>query len=173
MLLRAGHPEETLVEIHDPLLWGDYADPICGLPAVVHEGISGSEYRWYGMSGGKPTEPEPESGIGHVQCCPACPNDVSKPDIMCADTPLQYEEMAWTDSWLDKAKQVDLMLIVGTSARSWPAVELVDRARNQGARIAVFNTELDDQQREQLRPQDWLFLGDPAVTLPVLLGAGV
>jgi NAD-dependent SIR2 family protein deacetylase len=170
---QAGHPEEDIVEIHGPLSWDTHMDPAHGISAVVAEGTSGSGYQWYGGSSWKTIEKGPKSGIEHLQSRPACPNSVSRPDVICSNRPSPCEAMARIHTWLGEVKDIDLMLIVGTSARIWPATELVDRARNQGARIAVFNTELDEEQREQLRPQDWLFLGDPAVTLPVLLGAGV
>lgn len=72
------------------------------------------------------------------------------------------------DGWLDDLPRIDLMLVIGTAARVFPAAEYTSRAREKGARIAHFNVELDE---ELVHPGDWCVIGDVAKTLPQLVAS--
>lgn len=72
------------------------------------------------------------------------------------------------DEWLAAGK-VDLMLVVGTSSRVYPAAGYIDKARAKGARIAVVNMDRSDVGSSGLRPDDWLFQGDAGTIVPEIL----
>ena len=58
------------------------------------------------------------------------------------------------------------MLVIGTSARVFPAAEYIRRARDRGAFVAHFNLERDDAYMEA---GDWYVPGDVSVSLPQLI----
>ena len=58
---------------------------------------------------------------------------------------------------VDESK-IDLMLVIGTSAQVFPAARYVWEARARGARVAVFNMDMQDG-KKGLTKQDWLFHG--------------
>lgn len=78
--------------------------------------------------------------------------------------------------WVDEGR-IDLMLVIGTSARVHPAAGYIEVARNKGARVAVVNFDGNDLgSASSLRKKDFLFVGDSATILPELfepiIGAG-
>ncbi|THY24919.1 hypothetical protein D6D01_05271 [Aureobasidium pullulans] len=50
-----------------------------------------------------------------------------------------------------------------------PAADYIDKAKEKGARIAVFNAEFR-RQALRLGEEDWFFEGDAGVMVPLLLG---
>lgn len=60
--------------------------------------------------------------------------------------------------------KVDLIIVVGTSGKVWPAVGYVERVKLQGGKIAVFNREIN--QDEVAKDNVWGFEGDAMETLP-------
>lgn len=80
--------------------------------------------------------------------------------------------MSEISTYID-AGPIDLIMVIGTTAKVWPAAGYVDIARQRGARVAVVNVEGEDLgAAEGLGEGDFLFVGDAAVVLPGLLGAG-
>ena len=73
------------------------------------------------------------------------------------------------DSWIDAEDEIDLMLVVGTSAKVYPAAGYVDIVRRKGARIAVINMDKGDAPAGGLYSRDWFFEGDAAEIVPELL----
>lgn len=55
------------------------------------------------------------------------------------------------------------MLVIGTSARVFPAAEYIHRAREMGAFIAHFNLERDD---DHMQAGDWFVPDSVARSLP-------
>jgi len=70
------------------------------------------------------------------------------------------------DDWI--AKGVDLVLVIGTSSKVFPAAGLADEARDHGARVAVVNMDASDLPRQGLAEGDWMFQGDAAQIVPEL-----
>lgn len=58
------------------------------------------------------------------------------------------------------------MLVIGTSAKVWPAAGYIDQARAKGARVAVINMEAASNGP---RSRDFFFGQDAAECLPLLL----
>lgn len=64
---------------------------------------------------------------------------------------------------------VDLLLVIGTSHSIWPTSSYIDLVKNEGGKIAVFNT-IRDLEIEKIAPDTkvWQFIGDCAQTLPAV-----
>ena len=75
------------------------------------------------------------------------------------------------DAWVEEGN-VDLMLVIGTTAKVYPAAGYVSQAKAKGARIVVVNMEGQADQlgsAGNLREKDFLFEGDAAKILPEIL----
>lgn len=79
------------------------------------------------------------------------------------------ETMARVDSYMHKNEKIDLLLVIGTSAAVYPAAGYIAKARAQGAKVAVINTEEPDQAASRLEPGDWFFRGDAGAVVPQIL----
>lgn len=67
------------------------------------------------------------------------------------------------------SEKIDLILVIGTSAKVYPAAAYVDRARAKGARVAVVNMDRGDAPASGVTEQDWFFQGDAAEIVPTML----
>ena len=101
--------------------------------------------------------------------CPQC-QSLLRPAVVWFGEPVPMAAIDRIHKWLDGGK-VDLMLVVGTSAKVWPAANYIHAARVAGARIAVFNNDEPemDEPNTRLREQDWFFQGDAGVIIPDVL----
>jgi NAD-dependent deacetylase sirtuin 5 len=73
------------------------------------------------------------------------------------------------DAFIDEGK-VDLIMVIGTTARVYPAAGYVSQARAYGAKAAVINMDGEDLgAAEGLGPEDFLFVGDASKILPEIL----
>ena len=79
------------------------------------------------------------------------------------------ETMARVDNYINKDEKIDLLLVIGTSAAVYPAAGYIAKARAQGAKVAVINTEEPDQAASRLEPGDWFFRGDAGAVVPQAL----
>ncbi|KAF2277148.1 DHS-like NAD/FAD-binding domain-containing protein [Westerdykella ornata] len=107
----------------------------------------------------------PLSSLPH---CPSCTHGLLRPGVVWFGEMLPADIMASIDAWIEASPTIDLMLVVGTSAKVYPAAGFVDVARAKGARVAVVNVERDVP-AGGLAEGDWLFEGDAALVLPELL----
>jgi NAD-dependent deacetylase sirtuin 5 len=73
------------------------------------------------------------------------------------------------DEFVKKPEKIDLILVIGTSAKVYPAASYVDLAREKGARVAIINMDKNDIPAGGLYKQDWFFQGDAAQIVPELL----
>jgi NAD-dependent deacetylase sirtuin 5 len=73
------------------------------------------------------------------------------------------------DEWMSASEKIDLIMVVGTSAKVYPAAGYVDAARAKGARVAIVNMDKNDVPPGGLYKGDWFFQGDAAVILPEIL----
>lgn len=101
--------------------------------------------------------------------CPKC-NELLRPGIVWFSESLPPNTLREVDQWIEKEEKIDLMLVIGTSARVYPAAGYIDEARDKGARVAVINMDRGDLVPEggalDLTDQDWFFVGDAAQVLP-------
>ena len=75
------------------------------------------------------------------------------------------------DQFTDQSSGIDLILVIGTSAKVYPAAGYVDIARQYGARVAVVNMDTTDIPGGSggLTSRDWFFEGDAGVLVPEML----
>jgi NAD-dependent SIR2 family protein deacetylase len=73
------------------------------------------------------------------------------------------------DSFVSDERGIDLIMVIGTSAKVYPAAGYVDLARNKGARVAIINMDANDIPAGGLYDGDWFFQGDAAQIVPELL----
>ncbi|KAJ5506391.1 Sirtuin family [Penicillium expansum] len=99
--------------------------------------------------------------------CPRCKDGLLRPGVVWFGEPLPEKTLNAVDKWI-AAGPIDLCLVIGTSARIWPAAGYVHEARSQGARVAVCNMDPKDTPGE-LHDGDWFFQGDAGVIVPEIL----
>lgn len=65
-----------------------------------------------------------------------------------------------------EAGPIDLILVIGTSGTVYPANSYVDLVRLRGGKVAIFNTDIDDDVVAGDVEGTWGFRGDAAEWLP-------
>ncbi|APA08575.1 hypothetical protein sscle_04g033450 [Sclerotinia sclerotiorum 1980 UF-70] len=101
--------------------------------------------------------------------CPKCTTALLRPDIVWFGEPLPNDTLDEVDRWIGKAP-VDLILVIGTTAKVYPAAGYVDVARDAGAKVAVINMDAEGLgSAGGLGKNDWLFLGDAGTILNEIL----
>ena len=73
------------------------------------------------------------------------------------------------DAFIEDEEDIDLIMVIGTSAKVYPAAGYVDLARSKGARVAIINMDANDVPAGGLYDGDWFFQGDAAQIVPELL----
>lgn len=82
---------------------------------------------------------------------------------------LPLKVMSDIDTWMEESQHIDLIMVIGTSARVYPAAGYVDDAREKGAKVAVINMDPNDLPRSGMNEGDWFFQGDAAQIVPEIL----
>ena len=113
--------------------------------------------------------PVPEIAVDDLPRCPECKTGMLRPGVVWFGEALPGDTMDAVDRFVHaEGAKIDLMLVIGTSAKVYPAAGYTHTARAQGARVAVFNMDEEDGQKG-LTTRDWFFHGDAGVLLPDLL----
>ncbi|KAL8860613.1 MAG: hypothetical protein Q9178_002966 [Gyalolechia marmorata] len=99
--------------------------------------------------------------------CPKCQKGLLRPGVVWFGEALPIKTITAVDEFIEES-DIDLMLVIGTSAMVWPAAGYVDEARARGARVAVINMDKQDGKRN-LTERDWFFQGDAGTILPDIL----
>jgi len=110
----------------------------------------------------------PEIPYAALPKCPSCKRAMMRPGVVWFGEALPHGTLDHIQKFIRKAPKIDIILVIGTSAKVYPAAGYVDEARHKGARVAVINTE-GDLPASGLRKGDWLFQGDAAAILPEIL----
>jgi NAD-dependent deacetylase sirtuin 5 len=71
------------------------------------------------------------------------------------------------NDWIQSAPKIDLMLVIGTSSKVYPAAGYTQIARRKGARVAIIN--VDEGDAFGLEKGDWFFQGDAGEIVPEIL----
>ncbi|KAL9603795.1 MAG: hypothetical protein Q9219_000904 [cf. Caloplaca sp. 3 TL-2023] len=111
--------------------------------------------------------PIPDIPLEELPRCPQCQKGLLRPGVVWFGEALPEKTMAAVDRFVEQSK-IDLMLVIGTSAKVFPAAGYVEEARSRGAQVAVFNMDQEDG-KKGLTKQDWFFHGDAGILLPELL----
>ena len=106
----------------------------------------------------------PTSELPH---CPQCKNNLLRPGVVWFGEALPEDVMHEVDHWINSVPKIDLMLVIGTSSKVYPAAGYTEIARKKGARVAVINMDRDDA--IGMREGDWFFGGDAGEIVPEIL----
>lgn len=103
--------------------------------------------------------------------CPKCHEGLLRPGVVWFGEMLPNKVVGAVEEFIRESKKIDLMLVIGTSAKVYPAAGYVDRAREKGAKIAVINTDRADTPGGKTGSVngDWFFEGDAGVIIPEIL----
>ncbi|KAI9776173.1 MAG: hypothetical protein M1835_005589 [Candelina submexicana] len=103
--------------------------------------------------------------------CPKCKTGLLRPGVVWFGEMLPKETLSAIDQFIAQPEKIDLILVIGTSAKVYPAAAYIDKARAKGARVAVVNMDRADAPggKYGLRKGDWFFEGDAAVLIPQML----
>ncbi|KAK4695431.1 hypothetical protein P7C71_g2326, partial [Lecanoromycetidae sp. Uapishka_2] len=101
--------------------------------------------------------------------CPKCGDGLLRPGVVWFNEMLPTQVLRDIQEWFLKSDKIDLILVIGTSAKVYPAASYVDKARERGARVAVINMDRADEPAGGLEKGDWFFQGDASVILPEIL----
>jgi NAD-dependent SIR2 family protein deacetylase len=113
----------------------------------------------------------PELNPRDLPRCPECGDGLLRPGVVWFNEILPAQMMKDIDQWISDSESIDIMLVIGTSSRVYPAAGYVDEARAKGARVAVINMDRADAPGGLygLDEGDWFFEGDAGVILPEIL----
>ena len=111
----------------------------------------------------------PQLSTKDLPQCPNCGSGLLRPGVVWFGEELPAKMMNKIDDFIEKSKKIDLILVIGTSAKVYPAAGYIHKARKKGARVAVINMDRADTGRGGLKEGDWFFEGDAGVLVPELL----
>ena len=111
----------------------------------------------------------PEIDYQHLPKCPTCKRGLLRPGVVWFGEMLPKDVLADIDQWMTESEQIDLIMVIGTSAKVYPAAGYVDIARSKGSRVAVINMDRNDMPASGMYKGDWFFEGDAAAIMPELL----
>lgn len=114
--------------------------------------------------------PIPELSIKDLPRCPECKKGLLRPGVVWFGEPLPQDTITAVDDWIMESR-IDLILVIGTSSKVYPAAGYVEEARVKGARVAVINMDRADVpgRRHGLMKIDWFFQGDAGEIVPEIL----
>ena len=111
----------------------------------------------------------PELTHSHLPKCPTCKKGLLRPGVVWFGEALPRDVLNDVDAFMSKPEKIDLIMVIGTSAKVYPAAGYVEEARMKGARVAIINMDVNDIPRGGLHDQDWFFQGDAAQIVPEIL----
>lgn len=107
--------------------------------------------------------------ICELPICPVCEEGLLRPGVVWYGEFLPLCLIDKADEFIIR-HSVDLILIIGTSHNVWPAASYIDIVKNQGGKIAIFNTVKDETlDKDTANVETWQFIGDCSDTLPIAL----
>lgn len=114
--------------------------------------------------------PLPALSTHDLPHCPSCHRALLRPGVVWFGEQLPSDVLASVDAYIyADARPIDIILVIGTSAKVYPAAGYIDIARQRGARVCVVNMEEGDAPAGGWRAGDWVFKGDAAEIVPRLL----
>ncbi|KAK0707517.1 DHS-like NAD/FAD-binding domain-containing protein [Lasiosphaeris hirsuta] len=175
--IRAAHPPSQLRPLHGSLFNIKCSNPHCSY--TEKNNTSDPLHPSLALAALDPAEDEPHPlldpshALEHMPAAdlPACPEckALLRPDVVWYGEPLDEDMLTSVDEWIDDA-QVDLVLVIGTSAVVWPAAGYIERARGRKTSVVTINPEAEKPDNlRKMRKRDFAFVGDAAVLLPQLL----
>jgi NAD-dependent deacetylase sirtuin 5 len=111
----------------------------------------------------------PELDTAHLPRCPECKRGLLRPGVVWFGEALPGSVIDDVDAFVSDERGIDLIMVIGTSAKVYPAASYIDLARAKGAKVAIINMDRNDVPARGLRKGDWFFQGDAAQIVPELL----
>lgn len=182
---RADHPAEQLKLLHGSLFdvkcsqffcnhleKNNYKDPIVPALAIptdesdptTNDAIAARE-----LDISDESVQLPEIDLSHLPKCPECKSGLLRPGVVWFGEQLPRDVLGDIDEYMQREERIDMIMVVGTSAKVYPAASYVDAARSRGARVAIVNMDSNDVPASGLYEGDWFFQGDAAQIIPELL----
>ncbi|KAF1845095.1 DHS-like NAD/FAD-binding domain-containing protein [Cucurbitaria berberidis CBS 394.84] len=187
---RALHPASQLKLIHGSLFdvkcsdffctyveKDNYTDPIVPALAIPTDESDPTTTSALAARGPQPHELDisdenvalPELDYNHLPKCPECKRGLLRPGVVWFGEQLPYGIINDIEEYLGKRQKIDLIMVIGTSAKVFPAAGYVDIARARGAKVAIINMDPNDIPAGGLYDGDWFFQGDAAQIVPEIL----
>lgn len=182
---RAGHPEDKLKLLHGSLFdvkcseffckhieHNNYTDPIVpalAIPTDESDPTTTAARQERELDISDENVALPELDHRHLPNCPTCQRGLLRPGVVWFGEALPKQVLTDVDDWIDASDKIDLIMVIGTSAKVYPAAAYVDEARDHGARVAVINMDPNDIPAMGLHHGDWFFQGDAAQIIPEIL----
>jgi NAD-dependent SIR2 family protein deacetylase len=190
--VRAEHPPEQLQLLHGNLfdlkctskLCGyreqNFTDPVAPALAIPTDGGDPTTTEAQAkvakdLDISDPNVPIPSLKVSDLPQCPKCQERILRPAVVWFGENLPQQVLKNVDSFLNvttgtgEYAQIDLIIVIGTSAKVYPAAGYIDEARERGARVCVVNMDANDAPPSGWEEGDWMFQGDAAVIVPELL----
>ncbi|EMC99692.1 hypothetical protein BAUCODRAFT_119262 [Baudoinia panamericana UAMH 10762] len=101
--------------------------------------------------------------------CPKCKTNLLRPGVVWFGESLPFHVLEAAEDFLNHPNDIDIMLVIGTSAKVYPAAGYIEKARERGARVCVINMDETDRPAGGWMDGNWFFRGDAAVLVPKLL----
>lgn len=190
---RANHPPDQLQLLHGTLFElkcssrrcdyreTNYTDPVVPALAIPTSGVdpTSNEARKEAAEAQPKGEdldisdinvPIPSLKFNDLPKCPQCKTHLLRPGVVWFGESLPSQVLSNVADFMHaKDAKIDLIMVIGTSAKVYPAAGYIDEARYKGARVCVVNMDTNDAPRSGWVKGDWLFQGDAAVIVPELL----
>ncbi|KAJ4371390.1 hypothetical protein N0V83_004607 [Neocucurbitaria cava] len=187
---RAQHPASQLKLLHGSLFdvkcsdffcnyveKNNYTDPIVPALAIPTDESDPTSTSALAARGIQPNELDisdegvalPELDYSHLPKCPKCKRGLLRPGVVWFGEQLPSSVLDDIDDYLKTEHKIDLIMVIGTSARVYPAAGYVDMARMRGAKVAIINMDPNDIPAGGLYDGDWFFQGDAAQIVPEIL----
>lgn len=178
---RVHHPRERLQLLHGTLFevkcWSEscgyrednFTDPIVPALALPSDGHDPTATNPRGLDISDPSVDLPAIPVEALPQCPQCKRNVLRPGVVWFGEMLPEDVLENVQAYLDEPAKIDLILVIGTSAKVYPAAGYVEDARANGAAVAVINMDPRDVPAGGWERGDWMFAGDAAKLVPELL----
>lgn len=184
---RVDHPPKQLQLLHGTLFElkcfnrrcdyreSNFTDPVVPAPAIPTDGSdptsNDARARGRDLDISDVNTPLQSLQPSDLPQCPKC-KDLLRPGVVWFGESLPSDVLDNVAAFMDlrnRTSKIDLIIVIGTSAKVYPAAGYIDQARHKGARVCVVNMDTNDAPSSGWRQGDWLFQGDAATIVPKLL----
>ncbi|EGW34872.1 transcriptional regulatory protein [Spathaspora passalidarum NRRL Y-27907] len=186
---RSGHCKENLYEIHGSLFdlkctsfmcnfvdHNNFKQPLTKALADTEEEFDPSHNRKRSLDEQEVSispqfNPVKTLSEKELPQCPVCKDgSLLRPGVVWFGESLPLSLITKVDNFIEsEGSPVDLILVIGTSGTVYPANSYVDRVKLKGGKVAIFNTDIENDIVVGKVKDTWGFKGDAAELLPLAL----
>ena len=114
--------------------------------------------------------PLPSLKTHELPTCPKCKKNLLRPGVVWFGESLPGKVLYNVDRFINHSgADIDLIMVIGTSAKVFPAAGYIEEAREKGAKVCVVNMDANDWPPGGWQKGDFFFQGDAAELVPRLL----